>query len=87
MQQEVGVSGWGAPGWGYIGWGGYGWGGWDVYTWTQGTLIVDFTDPRTNQVVWRGTASAVVNHPENPSPKKVEKAVNKLMAHYPVTRM
>jgi Domain of unknown function (DUF4136) len=66
---------------------GYGFGWWggpaDVYTYTEGTLIVDFIDPRTNQAFWRGTASDVVNHPYSPDLAKVDKAVAKLVNQYP----
>ncbi len=33
----------------------------EVYTYEEGTLIVDFIDPKSNQIVWRGTASGVVD--------------------------
>jgi hypothetical protein len=62
---------------------GYFWGPGDVYTYTEGTLIVDFIDPRTNQVFWRGTASDVVNNPDSPSLPKIDKAVAKLVNTYP----
>jgi hypothetical protein len=54
-----------------------------VNEYTQGTLFIDFIDPKTNQVFWRGTASAVVNHPENPNGKKLASAVDKVMKKYP----
>jgi hypothetical protein len=63
---------------------GYFWGPSDVYTYTQGTLIVDFIDPRTNQVFWRGTASQVVNNPDTPNLTHIDKAVAKLVNQYPV---
>jgi hypothetical protein len=79
-QQKLDVQNWGYPGpyWGY------GWANTSVTEYTQGTILVDFIDPRTNQVFWRGTASAVVNHPENPDLNKVAKAVDKLMTQVPV---
>ena len=67
---------------------GYGyWGGWgpDFYTYTQGTIVLDFIDPRTNKVFWHGTATSVVNHPENPDGQKIDAAVSKLLQHYPTT--
>jgi hypothetical protein len=82
QQQRVQVT----PGYGY-GWGygwGYRWGGFpDVTTYTEGTLVVDFIDPSTNQVFWRGTAQRVVEHPENPNPQHIDKAVAKLVNQYP----
>lgn len=80
-QQKVDVSPGYAYGYGY----GYGWwGGFpNVYTYTEGTLIVDFIDPKTNQVFWRGTAQSVLSHPNNPDPRKVDKAVAKIIKRYP----
>jgi hypothetical protein len=61
----------------------YGWGYGDVYEYTEGTLIVDFVDPKTNQVFWRGTASQTVDHPNNPDLNKVAQATSKLMMKLP----
>jgi hypothetical protein len=69
---------------GGYGYWGYGWGGFpDVETYTQGTLIVDFIDPKTNKVFWRGTASRVLDHPDNPDTAKIDAAVAKLVQQYP----
>jgi hypothetical protein len=53
------------------------------YQYTQGTIIVDFIDPATRNVFWRGTATDVVLHPENPDLGKLSAAVDKLMQQYP----
>ncbi|HEY3353945.1 MAG TPA: DUF4136 domain-containing protein [Polyangia bacterium] len=74
MQQEA------APDYGYGYYGG--WGG-DAYTYTQGTLVVDFIDPQQRKVFWRGTASQVVNDPNNVDRKKLDDAVSKLVKQYP----
>ncbi len=58
-----------------------------VYQYTEGTLVVDFVDPTTERVLWRGTATGVVHHPQNPDLNKVAKAVDKLMSHYPSSAM
>ena len=66
------------------GYGFYGWrGGADVTEYTQGTLIVDFIDPQTKQVFWRGTASDVLNHPESPNTGKITKVVGQIIDRYP----
>lgn len=57
----------------------------DVNQYTQGTLIVDFIDPQTHQVFWRGTATDVVNHPDSPNPAKIEKVVGQIVDKYPAT--
>lgn len=77
-QQKLDVQ---SVGYGY----GWGWGGGpvSVTTYTEGTLIVDFIDPRTNSAFWRATASDVINHPASPDLGKVDKAVAKLVDQYP----
>jgi hypothetical protein len=75
-EQKLDVN---SVGYGY--WWGYG--GYDVTTYTQGTLIVDFIDPRSNSIFWRGTASQVVNHPYAPDMNRLDKAVAKLVEQYP----
>jgi hypothetical protein len=67
-----------------VGYGFWGWGGMpDVTTYTQGTLVVDLIDPTTMQTVWRGTATQVLNHPNNPDAQKLSNAITKLMSQYP----
>jgi hypothetical protein len=67
-----------------VGYGFWGWyGGTYVTSYTEGTLIVDFIDPRNNNVFWRGTASDVVNNPATPDLNKLDKAVAKLVNQYP----
>jgi hypothetical protein len=68
---------------GYYGWGYYGMGYPAFDTYEVGTLVVDFVDPRTRQVFWRGTASATVENPDNPDPNRIANAVNQLMQKYP----
>jgi hypothetical protein len=89
MREQLAATGaWG--GWGGWGWSGWGW-GWgapaSVYDYTEGTLVVDFIDPRTNRSFWRGTASSEVNTPENPSPKKMDKSVAEMLDKYPVRQL
>jgi len=50
---------------------------------TQRTLAIDFIDARTGRIFWRGTATAVAEHPENPNPRELAKAVDKVMKRYP----
>ncbi len=66
-----------------FGYGFYGWPGGEVTQYTQGTLIVDFIDPQTKQVFWRGTASGVVNHPNSPNTQKIAKVVGEVVNRYP----
>ena len=66
-----------------VGYGYWGYGPMDMSTYTQGTLVVDFVDPRTNKVFWRGTASQIVNDPMHVDMEKLDKAVAKLVDQYP----
>ncbi|HZS36314.1 MAG TPA: DUF4136 domain-containing protein [Polyangia bacterium] len=67
-----------------VGTGWYGFGGTvSTYSYTEGTVIVDFVDPKTNQAFWRGTAADVVNRPASPNPAKIRAAVTKLINRYP----
>ena len=68
--------------WGYTYAGSY-WGGGlgrnvDVYSYTEGTLIVDMVRASDHQLVWRGSATGVVE-PGN-SPEKVEQRLNDVVA-------
>lgn len=77
------------------GMGGWGWrGGWGggmgmgsatttVRTYQVGTLVVDMFDTRTQQAVWRGTASGTV--PSSPAKVNaaIEAGLDKLFAAYP----
>jgi hypothetical protein len=54
------------------------WGsGMDVSAWSQGTLVVDIWNPKTEELVWRGAVVGVV--PEDPSPKKAQKTIEKAL--------
>jgi hypothetical protein len=65
--------------------GGYGGGGISSYNYTEGTLIIDMISAETKQLVWRGSATGVLE--ENPSPDKLTKNVNTavaaILAQYP----
>ena len=74
-------SGWG---WGW-GWrGSYGQGAY-VSQIPIGTLMVDLIDTKAKELVWRGSASRVVDADEKPKDRdeKVQEAVNKLFDGFP----
>jgi hypothetical protein len=56
-------------------------GGVDVYQYTEGTLIIDMVDTRSAELVWRGSATAVVG--SQPSNEKIDEAVARILAQYP----
>jgi len=76
---------------------GAGW-GWDPYwggpsasggganttisTYEKGTLVIDIWDAKTNEIVWRGTASAVVSENPKKAQKTVEKALEKMVKQF-----
>ncbi len=82
VENKTQVTDWGysyGPGYG-MGYGG-GWGGGsniDVSTYEEGTLILDFYDYSTKQLVWRGTATKALS--SNPDPEKAEAKVNEIVA-------
>ncbi len=77
--QTVGNNyGWGT-GWYGAGWGGYGMGMTTsttyVDTWEEGTVVVGIFDPKTNEMIWWGSAQAELN--EKKSPEKGQEDANK----------
>lgn len=65
---------------------GYGyWEGYETYNYNVGTLILDFVDPDTQRLVWRGEAQAVLS--EDPTPeersRRVTEAVTKMLEKFP----
>lgn len=69
--------------------GGRGWGGgWgsthvNVNEIEVGTLLVDMVDAKSNQLVWRGIATATVSQKAEKSEKKINKACKKLFKNFP----
>jgi len=51
-----------------------------VNQYSEGTLMVDFIDARTNQVIWRGRASGTLEM--KGVEKKISKSVEKLIKQY-----
>jgi hypothetical protein len=78
-RQEIGStsypSGAGYPGWGYPS-GGY------EYSYREGSLRIDLIDPKTNKVVWEGTAADAIK-PTGANPKQVAEAVHAILERYP----
>jgi hypothetical protein len=80
-----------SPGWGY----GYGasyrpgyWGGAPetyVYEYEEGTLILDVVDPKTKELMWRGSAQDEVNFKSTPEKDQTQlnEAVQGMLEHFP----
>ena len=73
-------------GWGYRGWGGMG-GGTATATETKipiGTLVVDLVNPKTKELVWRGTASDQISA-SGAEQGQIQNAVAELFKNFPPT--
>jgi hypothetical protein len=55
-----------------------------VKTVTQGTLIIDITDRKTNELVWRGSVEGNVDDVKNLQ-KQIQKGIKAILKKYPVT--
>ena len=74
-QNKVNVTNYGygyGPRWGYGG------GGVDVQQYTEGTIILDFVDAKTKQLVWRSTASGALS--KNPTPEEAQQRLDDVVA-------
>jgi len=87
VQDKVQVTDWGYRYSDYY-WG-YGGREIDVYNYQEGTLILDFVDAQTKQLIWRGAGSTAVDD-SGRSPEKsdqiINKVVGKIMSQYPPKR-
>jgi len=83
-------SGWG----GGYGWGGYGWGGYGMgmgvsttyeNVWEEGTLLIGMFDGESKNLVWTGTATAVIDDSRTPQERQqlVDDAVAKMLKDFP----
>ncbi len=53
-----------------------------ISQYSSGTLILDFVDTKTNQLVFRGTGNAVLKGPET-NARKIAEAVTRIVADFP----
>ncbi|MFI3246668.1 MAG: DUF4136 domain-containing protein [Ferrimonas sp.] len=58
-----------------------------VQQYQEGTLIIDLIDAQTSQLVWRGTATSIIDPDQTPAErtKSINKAVKAILAQYPPT--
>ncbi len=92
FNQRLDIADWGyfyGPRWGFY------WpylGPYDEYYYTEGTLVLDFVDAKTKELVWRGVAEkALYNYYYGPpnfnfSDKDLWKILNKMLEQYPPSR-
>jgi hypothetical protein len=93
FKERVDITGWGywyGPRWGYY------WpylGATDDYAYTQGTLVLDFVDAKTHELVWRGVADKALYDyyyggpaRHNFSDRELEKILGQMLDQYPPSR-
>lgn len=69
----------------YYGWGiPYPYGYPERVSYTEGTLIVDITDSKTDELVWRGTVKGNVDDISSLQ-KQIQKGIKAILKKYPVT--
>jgi hypothetical protein len=80
-----GRRGWAWPyyGAGYYGGPYYYGGGANVTSYTQGQVIVDVTDPRTNELLWRGQGTEPVSSDPVKYTSEMQNVVNAIVAKFP----
>jgi Domain of unknown function (DUF4136) len=87
-QKEVVGTGYNyGPGWG---WGGWGYMGpttttYNTYVTKLGTLVVEISDVKQKDLLWRGSATDTISDNSNKNIKTLDKAVAKLFKGYPPT--
>ncbi len=59
-----------------------------VQTFVEGTITLDFVEPKTKLLTWRGTATATLDPAlvSEKQEKKIKHAVVKMLAHFPPAR-
>jgi len=85
------MGGYGGGYGGYYGYGpGWGWGGghstttYSEYDYVEGTLVCDIYDKAKEQLVWEGIGTGTINEDPSNREQRINEAVNKIMAEYPV---
>ena len=87
-KEKVRVADWG---YGYGPYGGY-WGGhWgprggvSAYQYEEGSLILDFVEPKSKKLIWRGSAKAQTDNVKTPEKREklIAEAVQKILEKFP----
>ena len=61
----------------------YGAGGLDVYEYKEGTIVLDFVDFKSKELIWRGLYSGEIDRSGIISEKKINKAVKEILKQFP----
>jgi hypothetical protein len=85
-QKQVVGTGYGmGPAWGW----GWGWGRgintvqYNTYITKEGTLVVELADPKSQQLMWRGSATATISDNSDKNIKTLNSGLSKLFKNYP----
>ena len=70
-------------GWGWRGGGGFGDATTTESNYKIGTLVVDLFDAHTKTLLWRGSSSDTLSDKSDKNIKNLDKAVQKMFAHFP----
>ncbi len=59
-----------------------------VYQYEEGTLILDFVDPQSREVIWRGIAQGEVRNYSSPVKRyeRIDGAIQKVLSNFPPTK-
>ena len=51
----------------------------------EGTLVLDFIEPQSKSLIWRGTATSTINRNATPQDQQalIDKAVSQMLSHFP----
>jgi Domain of unknown function (DUF4136) len=83
-QKEVVGTGYNmGPYWGWGYWGGPTTTTYNTYVTKIGTLVVELSDPKQHDLLWRGSATDTISDNSNKNIKILDKAVTKLFKGYP----
>jgi hypothetical protein len=84
-EKEISAHAWSYGGWGYGAWNDSGWGSStvNVSEVETGTLVVDLIDAASEDLVWRGVASAAIQKDPNKGEKQLRKAATRMFKDFP----
>ena len=68
-------------------WGGFGETRTEVLNYPVGALVLDMYDAHNRQLIWRGVATQSLSDKPEKSEQKLDKAVNKMLDHFPPQRL
>ncbi|HWA33528.1 MAG TPA: DUF4136 domain-containing protein [Cyclobacteriaceae bacterium] len=57
----------------------------DVYRYREGTLAIDFMDARNRNLIWRGSATSIIDDDDQITEETINKAVAKIFMSFPVS--